>query len=192
MNATYVYYLGLGSNLEPATHFSTALCKLQAKFGKLLVWPVITTPPVDIDTTHTFFNTLVVLQSSLLPEDLKHWTNALEIQCGRDRSDPLSSHKDRPLDIDILAQQSQLDLSILEQFKEPYIRAVIAAGRQTELESVGPTDRHEIIVQGQRLGQRTATIDSDHTGGHVMVVEDSVDSLLQSFKAAFYREQSLC
>lgn len=173
MTRPFVYYLGLGSNLQPALHFSTALDKLQAQFGTLLVWPAITTPPVAINTPHAFVNTLVVLHSDWSPTQLKCWTNALEERCGRDRSDPQRAHKDRPLDIDILAQQSQLDLQILDQFSEPYIRAVIAAGG------------------AQPLSQRPTTIDTQYTAGHVMVVEDRENSLLQRHKPTLYGEQCL-
>lgn len=177
MTLTYAYYLALGSNLEPAVHFSTALDKLQAKFGRLLVWPTVTTPPVAMNTPHAFVNTLVVLHSDWSPSQLKRWTNALEVHCGRDRSDPLRAHKDRPLDIDILAQQSQFDLQILDQFTEPYVRAVIAAGNPQPL--------------AQDLSQGSATIHTQHTGGHVMIVEERVDSHLQSIKPALNREQCL-
>lgn len=183
MAVTYVYYLGLGSNIKPALHFSTALGKIQAKFGRFMVWPVITTTPVGIATPHPFCNTLVVLRSSWSPSELKCWTNAIEEGCGRDRSDPASPDKDRPLDIDILAQQSQLDLSILEQFKEPYIQAVIAAGQPHEptMNDLGMSwsVRHVLMVNGQPLSQRPATINTQHTAGHIMVVENGVDSLLQ-------------
>ena len=187
MAVAYVYYLGLGSNIKPALHFSTALGKIQAKFGGLMVWPVITTSPVGIETPHAFCNTLVVVRSSCSPRELKRWTNAIEEECGRDRSDPSSPDKDRPLDIDILAQQSQLDLSILKQFKEPYIQAVVGAGKTHPTpDNLGLSWslRHVLMVNGHPLTQCPATINAKHTAGHIMVIENGVDSLLQRTEPA--------
>lgn len=184
MSTLYTYYLGLGSNLQPAHHLSIAISRLQAEFAQLLLWPVVKTQPVDITTKHEFFNTLVVLRSERPPEALKAWTNRLEEACGRDRADPDSSNKDRPLDIDILAQQSELDLDILKQFKEPYIQAVIQAANEP-----ASTTTCAIEVAGYQLGQRAATINADHASGHIVVIEDCVDSLLQRFKASLHREQ---
>lgn len=183
----YTYYLSLGSNIHPAQHLSTALHQLQAKFGHIMVWPVVCTAPVDILTQHEFYNTLVVIHSEWPPEQLKAWTNELEITCGRDRSDPMSSKKDRPLDVDVLAQQGQFDLAILAQFKEPYIQAVIRAGNQPN----NIAGCQQIEFHGRQLGHCTAAINTHHTSGHIMVIEDSIDSLFQRFKAPFHRQQGL-
>lgn len=189
MPGAYGYFLGLGSNIEPLHHFSIAISRLQAEFGRLIVWPVVETDPVAIDSEKRFCNTLLVLRTDWHAEQLKAWTNALEIECGRDRTDPLSGQKDRPLDIDILAQQSQLDLSIVNQFSEPYIQTVLCAATLPVLP--GQPRRCEITVAGHRLGHRPAAIDTDHARGHVVVVEDSVDSLFQSFEAPLHSEECL-
>lgn len=189
MNGRYTYFLGLGSNIDPQRHFSTAVSRLQAEFGRLLVWPIVETDPVDIATERAFFNTLIVLASEWPPETLKAWTNALEVSCGRNRHDPLSSKKDRPLDIDILAQQSKPQLNIVAQFKEPYMQSVLQAA--STLPALSRARCHNIEIAGQSLGQRAATVDTDHTGGHIVIVEDSVDRLFQSFEAPLYSEECL-
>lgn len=188
MSEPYAYFLGLGSNLQPQQHFSTALRKLQANFGRLVVWPVVETPPVAMHSEKVFYNSLVILLSAWPAQQLKTWTNALEISCGRDRLDPLRKQKDRTLDIDILAQQREFDLSIVEQFDEPYIQSV--------LQAAGPRAGrahftcHRISLAGQTLGQRPAAIDTDHTGRHIVIVENSVDRLCQRFETTLNREQS--
>ena len=184
-----MYFLGLGSNIEPERHFSTAISRLQAEFGRLLVWPIVETDPFDIPTERAFYNTLVVLLSAWPPATMKSWTNALEVSCGRNRRDPLCSQKDRPLDIDILAQQSKPQLSIVAQFREPYMQSVLQAATALPVLTAGRC--HSIEIAGQPLGQRAATVDTDHAGGHIVIVEDSVDSLFQSFKAALHSEECL-
>ncbi|RUO28887.1 2-amino-4-hydroxy-6-hydroxymethyldihydropteridine diphosphokinase [Aliidiomarina sedimenti] len=189
MTARYCYFLGLGSNLQPTSNLQTALHKLQAQFAQIILWPIIETEPVSIESQRIFLNTLVVVRSNWTPEQLKSWCNELEESLGRNRKDPLSSIKDRPLDIDILAQQSQLNLSVLECFTEPYVRQVIASAERATDQS--PTT-HPVSLWGHQLGQRAATVYPNHAGGHIMVVEDSVDRLFQCFEAPLDREQSLC
>ena len=190
MSEPYAYFLGLGSNLQPQHHVSTALKNLHAEFGRLVVWPVVETQPVDMHSEKVFYNSLVILLSPWPAKQLKAWTNALEISCGRDRLDPLRRQKDRALDIDILAQQREFDLAIVEQFHEPYIQSVLrAAGSSIERAHL---TCQRITLAGQALGQRPAAIDTDHTGGHIVIIEDSVDRLCQSFETTLNREQSFC
>ncbi|RUO33058.1 2-amino-4-hydroxy-6-hydroxymethyldihydropteridine diphosphokinase [Aliidiomarina soli] len=190
MTAGYYYFLGLGSNLQPTPNLQTALHKLQAQFAQIILWPIIETEPVSIESQRRFLNTLVVIESNWTPEQLKAWCNELEESLGRNRNDPLSSIKDRPLDIDILAQQSQLNPSVLKCFTEPYVRQVLASAERSA-ESLSSTT-HPVSLWGHQLGQRAATVYTNHAGGHVMVVEDSVDRLFQCFESTFDREQSLC
>lgn len=189
MSGRYAYFLGFGSNIRPRHHFSTAISRLQAEFGRIIVWPVVETDPVAIDSDKRFCNTLVVVRSDWAPERLKAWTNALEVECGRNRADPLSGQKDRPLDIDIMAQQSKLDLSIVSQFNEPYIQTVLSAA--TDSASAALLIRCTIHVAGHTLGHRPATIYTDHASGHIVVIENSVDSLFQSFEAPLHSEECL-
>lgn len=185
MSTPYIYFLGLGSNIEPALNISRTINRLQQQFDHLLLWPVVETAPVGLNSQHPFYNTLVVIKSDWSPLTLKAWCNHLETEAGRDRQDPLCSQKDRPLDIDILAQQSQLSLSIVEQFTEPYVREVVLAEHR---------DLHKnktLQVANYRLGKRPATVYTDYTSGHVVVIEDSIDSLFQRFEAPFNRQQSI-
>ena len=62
----------------------------------------IVTQPVDMKTNHPFLNALFTLDTELTAEQLKRQFNQIEETLGRDRSDPMSSVKDRPIDIDIL------------------------------------------------------------------------------------------
>lgn len=183
MESAQLYYLGLGSNINPALHLAQAIENLQQKFGLVVLWPVIQTKPEQITTSRSFLNTLIVIRTDLNQTTLKNYCNTLELAAGRDRSDPNRSQKDRPLDIDILAQQSTPDSAILQQLTEPYMQAVITSAGSGMLSSATT-----ISLFGQRLGQRPAAIDTDDTGSHIVVIDDSVDSLLQRFETALFSE----
>ena len=105
------YLCSLGSNIEPELHFSRAkhyLAKLseQIEFSR-----DISTQPVGMKTNHPFLNALFTLETTLSAEELKQEFNQIEALLGRDRSDPLCSVKDRPIDIDILGPvQEQPDV----------------------------------------------------------------------------------
>lgn len=182
MNHPQYYYLALGSNLSPAGNIAHGVRLLQAEFDQLVVWPVVETPPTAMNTNKQFYNTLVLVHTSLTPEALKRFCNQLEVQLGRDRNDPLSSFKDRPLDIDIMACQARLDPAITGHFDEPYVRAVVQAG-------VRPNGECRSITLGRhRLGETASTIYTDHATRHVMVIEDGIDRLLKRFEATFHGE----
>jgi 2-amino-4-hydroxy-6-hydroxymethyldihydropteridine diphosphokinase len=185
MNNPYIYYLGLGSNIEPALNIARALNQLQAQFHTLVIFPVLETAPSDIASPHWFYNSLVVMRSAWPPETLKDWCNQVEMNAGRDRSDPLAGVKDRPLDIDILAQQSRFDVRILERFSEPYVRHVIEAAYQ------GSPQCRSVSTLAGSLGEAPAAVDFDHSSGHIVVIKDGVDSLLQRFEPTLDSEQSL-
>lgn len=96
------YLCSMGSNIEPIYNFSRAKSYLAGVAKRIHYSASITTDPVDIDTTHQFLNALFVIETHLSAERLKSAFNSIECSLGRDRDDPLSSKKDRPMDIDIL------------------------------------------------------------------------------------------
>lgn len=183
MSPAQIYFLGIGSNIDPAVNFKLAIQHLQKEFDHLVLWPVVQTLPVDFVSQNLFYNTLIVIQSDWPQHKLKAWCNQLEVMAGRDRGHPLSAQRDRPLDIDILAQQNQLNLAVLQQFTEPYVQDVVRSEWSSALIS--------LQVSGHVLGKRPTAIYTDHASGHIMVIEDSVDRLLQSFKTTLHCEQSL-
>ncbi|RUO26146.1 2-amino-4-hydroxy-6-hydroxymethyldihydropteridine diphosphokinase [Aliidiomarina minuta] len=176
MNHPCYYYLGLGSNLLPASNIARALNLLQAQFAQLLVWPVIETVPADIETNHHFYNTLVIISSNLPPKQLKQTLNDMEKRLGRDRSDPASSEKDRTIDIDILAQQSELNFAITEQFTEPYVRQVLTAGSKPNGQC------REISIEGQSLQNEASTLIDGHKLHNSFIIEDGISVLFERFR----------
>ncbi|AVJ56195.1 2-amino-4-hydroxy-6-hydroxymethyldihydropteridine diphosphokinase [Idiomarina sp. OT37-5b] len=96
------YLCSLGSNIEPELHFSRAKHYLAKLSENLEFSRDINTQPVGMKTNRPFLNALFTLDTALSAEALKQEFNRIEELLGRDRSDPLCSIKDRPIDIDIL------------------------------------------------------------------------------------------
>lgn len=180
-----IYYLSLGSNIEPEQHIRRALEQLCQQFTAAIVFPVLRTQPCAIHSQHSFLNTIAIIVTDWTAAELKTWLNQLEEQHGRDRNDPLRSEKDRTLDIDILAAQNEFQWLSADQFEEPYIRASFTALQNAESNTVA------LELGEQSLGHRAATIYTHNSSGHVLVVEDSLDGLLQCFETALHRQQRL-
>lgn len=96
------YLCSLGSNLAPEYNISRAKSYLTGIAQKVQYSRVITTEPVAMASDNQFLNALFVVQTHLPVDRLKQAFNTIEISLGRDRNDPQSSIKDRPIDIDIL------------------------------------------------------------------------------------------
>lgn len=191
-----IYYLSLGSNLAPTEHIARALRELSERYGTVLVLPIVQTEPCAINSNNGFLNTIAVISSDENSTALKAWLNCLEIEHGRDRSDPQRSHKDRTLDIDILLGQETFDFTVAESnheyFNEPYVQASIQAlqndGDAHTEQSINTTD---IVLPGASiaLGHRAATIDFEHSSGNIFIRENSLDTLLERFEATLDRQQ---
>jgi len=97
-----IFLCSLGSNIEPEYNFSRAKSYLTGIAHEVTYSRSIVTKPVAINTSHDFLNALFVIKTHLPSDRLKSAFNTIEISLGRDRSDPLCSEKDRPIDIDIL------------------------------------------------------------------------------------------
>lgn len=97
-----MYLCSLGSNIEPELHFSRAKHYLAKLSEEIEFSRDIVTQPVGIKTNKPFLNALFTLKTALPANELKQHFNEIEELLGRDRSDPQSSIKDRPIDIDIL------------------------------------------------------------------------------------------
>ncbi|MDO6765582.1 2-amino-4-hydroxy-6-hydroxymethyldihydropteridine diphosphokinase [Agarivorans sp. 1_MG-2023] len=97
-----MYYLcSLGSNIEPLIHLPKAVQELGERLQIMTFSAFIETTPMELDTPNKFVNALAWFQSEQSPAQLKQFFNQLEARHGRNRNDPLSSSKDRSLDIDL-------------------------------------------------------------------------------------------
>ncbi|MPW27650.1 hypothetical protein F9L16_01330 [Agarivorans sp. B2Z047] len=113
------YLCSLGSNIQPLEHLPAALCQLSERLHTLTISSFIETTPFDIQTEHKFVNALGWFESKQSPNQLKQFFNQLEARHGRNRNDPLSSAKDRSLDIDLIGpvkQQAALAYLAIDPF----------------------------------------------------------------------------
>jgi|AntRauTorckE6833_2_1112554.scaffolds.fasta_scaffold52738_2 2-amino-4-hydroxy-6-hydroxymethyldihydropteridine diphosphokinase len=159
------YLCGLGSNIEPQKNLAETVVRLLHAHGSVWLSPVVHTQPKGIETERSFLNALVVVFSLLPPGQLKNEMNALEESLGRDRSDPMSSLKDRPIDIDIL-EYSATGMFTGSAIEEPYYQELFSG--VTENVSA----RVAIRVMGHALGKAPATIHRDLGTGDVVIVEE--------------------
>lgn len=161
-----LFYLSLGSNIEPEKSSFEMLCRLCKTFGVLGVFPFRYTEPVSISTASRFVNGLVVLHYEAPAASLKAKLEGIEITMGRDRSDPQRSNKDRTADLDILASSEHLDLRCFSDAEESYVRAVFnLLGEAPDLTGFGLASY-----------QRPASVHFDALAGEIVVIEDELQS----------------
>jgi 2-amino-4-hydroxy-6-hydroxymethyldihydropteridine diphosphokinase len=121
------YYLGLGSNLSPHTNVVEMLKALMDLSDEVIISRVIQTQPAGFPSEKIFLNLAARIQSELEPEALKQRFNQIEIDLGRDRTDPNRKLKDRVADIDILfyTRPEVTQVEARELPPEPYLRAPV-------------------------------------------------------------------
>lgn len=101
--AEHGYLLGIGSNLAPDDNIGHIVHHLLSQFDTMIVSSVLRIPPVGMESEHDFLNLVAYIPTPWPQSELKAFCNQVEIQLGRDRTDPNSHIKDRPADLDILA-----------------------------------------------------------------------------------------
>lgn len=97
-------FVGLGSNVEPFRNVPRMLDRLLDLAPVVDVSPIALTEPVDIEGGRggAFLNLAVRLCVAAPLSGLKAEFNAIEVDLGRDRTDPGRKHHDRTADLDIL------------------------------------------------------------------------------------------
>lgn len=170
------YLCGLGSNIEPQKNLAATVVRLLQAHGTVWLSPVVHTQPKGMETERSFLNALLIVFSHLPPGQLKTEMNALEESLGRDRSDPMSSLKDRPIDIDIL-EYSNTGTFTGSAIEESYYQELFAGVEETA------SARVTIRVMGHALGEAPATIHRDLGTGDVVVVQEGQDLHHHAVKA---------
>lgn len=170
-----LYFLSLGTNIEPRANAVVMVRSLIKEFGDVVLFPFVETSPVDIKSRYQFLNSICVIETELSEEALKVKTNQIEINMGRDRSDPHSSSKDRPADIDIMMHSAQgVDEGALLS-DEVYINAVINSR---------PNARVDLTTHGLPAINRPTAINLDANTGEIVIVENKINCFNQAFKTA--------
>ena len=144
-----------------------------------VVWPGVAvagdpTVPQGMDSDNSFLNALVVFQCDVSPDELKQQLNRLEEALGRDRSDPWSGVRDRPIDVDIL-EVRPLPSFTGDDIREDYYRQLLAGERAAG---------ERLVLAGQPLGEAPATIDRDQRAGHEVIVQQGDNLLNHAVKSA--------
>jgi 2-amino-4-hydroxy-6-hydroxymethyldihydropteridine diphosphokinase len=104
MDKAFGYFVGIGSNLEPASNIARAIEGLTVLAGRVEVSRILKTEPVNLVTSNRFLNAVVYFLTDLDASSLKVRLNDLESTLGRDRGEPDRATRDRPIDLDILLQ----------------------------------------------------------------------------------------
>ena len=124
------YFLGVGSNVEPARNIALALEALVQRYGSLHSSAIHLTEPVAVQGDRLFRNLVVFLPVTEPATQLKAFFNELETRLGRDRSHPQRKHIARPVDLDILRffpGQAPQGLAATDLATEPYFLVAIPA-----------------------------------------------------------------
>lgn len=123
------FLCSMGANLQPEQNFASARSAL-VRFGDAYYSRAIYTKPVAMNSSHDFLNALFIFRTELTGAELKQHFNAIEQQLGRDRSDPHSAIKDRPMDIDILGQFGAAQNQPVWQQVPSYLQPAVPALQQ--------------------------------------------------------------
>lgn len=166
------YYFSIGTNLEPERNAVSIVKMLSDKFGPIVLYPFIYTQPENIATSKIFLNSLAIIFSPLDEKNIKYILNNIEISLGRNRKDPLRSKKDRVADIDILGYSKDHNGNFFDRYEEPYIKRVI----------INKKNSVDLSALGLPSSERPATINFDATAGHIRVLQNTADGLINWHK----------
>lgn len=97
-------YLSLGTNLgDRRSNLKTACTLIAREVGTIVSESdIIETEPWGFDSSNSFLNMAVKVQTHLLPLDVLHATQGIERQMGRSEKTEGGQYKDRIIDIDLL------------------------------------------------------------------------------------------
>ncbi len=93
-------YLGIGSNIDPATHIPRALLALETEFGVICRSSLYQTSSLGFEGPD-FINLVVSFSTKFDFLRLKEGLNKIEVGCGRDRTMETGKGS-RTLDLDLL------------------------------------------------------------------------------------------
>ncbi|MBQ7414407.1 MAG: 2-amino-4-hydroxy-6-hydroxymethyldihydropteridine diphosphokinase [Prevotella sp.] len=104
-------FLGLGSNLgDRAENIRKAVLLIQERVGEVVRQSsLIETEPWGFESSNKFLNAVILCETTKTPREVLKETQKIERELGRKKKttllshlSPLTSHSDRPIDIDIL------------------------------------------------------------------------------------------
>lgn len=162
------YYLSIGTNINPRLNAIKITKELCHNFGSTVIYPFNETTPENIKSNNCFLNSIAIIQSDLKELQIKRLLNDIECRLGRDRSDPNSSKKDRPADIDIIFRSEKLTLSKLIH----HVRSV------TYMNDVLYEKKFvDLSQEGLKISNGPSTIDIDSSTSEIFIINNKIDSL---------------
>jgi 2-amino-4-hydroxy-6-hydroxymethyldihydropteridine diphosphokinase len=145
------------------------------RFSKLTISSIVKIPPIGMTSQHEFLNLVIFIETSLSEHELKQCCNSIEVELGRDRTDPDRKTKDRPADLDILTRisypkDSARSLTSItdEFFLYPLIEQLTAF--ITENTQIALNNTHRLLIDDLTLGQAATTINSDTHSSHERII----------------------
>lgn len=160
-----VYFVSLGSNIAPQQNMVRMVRALLGISAEIDLSRVVMTAPNGIDSDRPFLNACVRLHSELDATTLKAQFNAIEVQLGRDRSDPGRSYKDRSADLDIicaLADDAPIfprDLLPTEPYVQPLLVELLGyLGMASAVRGKPLPDGIELRLNRQVFGRYATTL----------------------------------
>ncbi|KAA3646449.1 MAG: 2-amino-4-hydroxy-6-hydroxymethyldihydropteridine diphosphokinase [Chloroflexi bacterium] len=159
------YFISIGSNIAPYDNVPKILQALLEIASPLQVSRIIENAPVGMKSTNMFLNLTLALDSPLEATEIKDRFNAIEVQLGRDKTDPNRKKKDRPADIDIMywvdedVQVIPTELLPEESYNRPSLLELLdymglSAKATLPLLPTGA----EIEINGQKIGTQPSTL----------------------------------
>jgi len=99
--------LALGSNLGNRTkNIPRAIDRIQQEVGHVIsIAEFLETTPIDMDTTESFLNTCIKVQTTFKPSELLHCLQEIEIELGRPKNTK-GKKVSRTIDLDIVFYDS--------------------------------------------------------------------------------------
>jgi 2-amino-4-hydroxy-6-hydroxymethyldihydropteridine diphosphokinase len=97
-------YIGLGSNLgNKKLHLQTAIDEIEKRIGHVVRQSAfIESEPWGFDSSNTFVNAVIAVDTGMLPMEVLKETQAIEREMGRTSKSAGGNYSDRIIDIDIL------------------------------------------------------------------------------------------
>jgi 2-amino-4-hydroxy-6-hydroxymethyldihydropteridine diphosphokinase len=189
------FILGIGTNVNPERNARHIVERLVHRFGRTLVSRFHYTEPVGMDSDRQFINYCAFVETRLDPVACKSACVAIEIELGRDRTDPFRKTRDRTADIDLLAQllpgPTTLRMAdIADYLARPLgeLTALLALDRAV-LDRRSDAQRRPFVHDA--LGKAPAAIDRDDRAGLVVVGQDRLDGESDRLGAALLAQQCL-
>jgi 2-amino-4-hydroxy-6-hydroxymethyldihydropteridine diphosphokinase len=189
------FIFGIGTNVDPERNARHIVERLVHRFGRTLVSRFHYTEPVGMDSDRRFINYCAFVETGLDPVACKSACVAIEVELGRDRTDPFRKTRNRTADIDLLAQllpgPTTLRLEQVADYLVQPLRELTALLALDRAVLGRRDDVHRRPFVQDALGKAPTAVDCDDRAGLVVVGHDRLDSEPNRLGAALLAQQRL-